>query len=204
MMALIRYAYIHNQVLRLYRSLPSIHFPIDPRLFFDQIQNCKIMSYSTFAEINSCSLQEVLLLCESKSGCTHYDITNDRYLVLFNDSTANNNVAGRIRWTLAHELGHVILNHLSYLAEPHIAENNFNSLSDPELEGEADYFAAALLCPMPLYAQLDVQSASDIQKVFGLSCEASEVRWKSYLKWRRNHRKAAWENDMLRLFKVGS
>ena len=138
-------------------------------------------------------------LCESESGCTHYDITNDRYLVLVNSSTANNNVIGRIRWTLAHELGHVKLNHLPYLAEPRIAENNFNNLSNPELEGEADYFAALLLCPMPLYDQLRIQSAQDVQRVFGLSWEASDVRWREYLKWKRSHRKTAWENDMRRL-----
>lgn len=114
---MIRYAYICNQVLQLYRSLPSISFPMNPRLFFNQIENCRIMPYSTFAKINSCSLDEVFALCESESGCTHYDITNDRYLVLVNSSTANNNVIGRIRWTLAHELGHVKLNHLPYLAE---------------------------------------------------------------------------------------
>ena len=198
---LIRYAYICNQVLQLYKGLSYIEFPIDPRIFFDGIPNCKIMPYSTFAKINYCSLHEVFLLCESESGCTHYDIPNDRYLVLFNSSTANNNVSGRIRWTLAHELGHVILNHLPYIAEPYIAEHNFNNLFDPALEAEADYFAALLLCPMPLYEQLNIQSASDIQTTFGLSYEASDVRWREYLKWKRNHRKTAWENDLKRLYR---
>lgn len=197
---MIRYSYICNQVLQLYKNLPFISFPIDPRLFFEQIHNCKIMSYNTFAKINDCSLRDVALLCESESGCTHYDISKDRYLVLFNSSTANNNVSGRIRWTLTHELGHVILSHLPYIAEPYIAEHNFNNLSNPELEAEADYFSSLLLCPMPLYEQLHIQSASDIQKVFGLSYEASDVRWKAYIKWKRNHRKTAWENDMRRLY----
>lgn len=157
------------------------------------------MSYSTFAKINDCSFEEVRDLCESESGCTHYDVTNNRYLVLINGFKSNNNVLGRIRWTMAHELGHVKLNHLPYLAEPRIAENNFNNLSDPELEGEADYFAALLLCPMPLYEQLHIQSVQDIQRVFGLSWEASDVRWREYIKWKRSHRKTAWENDMKRL-----
>ena len=199
-MALIRYAYICNQVLKLYRNLSTIEFPIDPCILFDQIHNCKIMTYSTFAKINECSLHDVVLLCESESGCTHYDVANDRYLVLFNSSTSNNNVLGRIRWTLAHELGHVILNHLPYVAEPHIAEQNFNNLFDPTLEAEANYFASLLLCPMPLYEQLHIQSPLDIQNTFGLSCEASDVRWKAYLKWKRNHRKTAWENDMKRIY----
>lgn len=119
---MIRYAYICNQVLQLYKKLPSIKFPLDPRLFFEQMDNCKTMTYNKFAELNQCSLQEVFALCESKSGCTHYDVGKNRYLVLFNSSRENHNVLGRIRWTLAHELGHVTLNHLPYIAEPHIAE----------------------------------------------------------------------------------
>ena len=192
---MIRYAYICNQILQIYRSLDGLSFPLDPRKPFQLMNNCKLMTYKTFSEINHCSLQEIFLLCESQSGCTHYDVSNDRYLVLFNSSTANNNVIGRIRWTLAHELGHVVLNHL-----PYIAEHNFNNLSNPELEAEADYFAAAFLCPMPLFNQLHIQSASDIQNTFGLSYEASEVRWKEYIKWKRNHRKTAWENDLKRIY----
>ena len=197
---MIRYAYICNQVLQLYRSLPSIQFPIDPRWFFNQIGNCKIMTYNKFSKLNQCSFEEVAEICESDSGCTHYDTVNKRYLVLFNSSSRNHNVVGRIRWTLAHELGHVQLNHLPYLAEPHIAENNFNNLTHPELEAEADYFAATLLCPMPLFETLNIKSSLDIQQVFGLSCEASDVRMRDYLKWKRNHRKTAWENDLKRLY----
>lgn len=196
---MIRYAYICNQVLQLYKKLPNIKFPLNPRLFFEHMDNCKTMTYNKFAELNQCSLQEVFTLCESKSGCTHYDVGKNRYLILFNSSIENHNVLGRIRWTLAHEFGHVTLNHLPYIAESHIAENNFNNLSNPELEAEADYFAALLLCPMPLYETLNIRSAQDIQRVFGLSWEASEIRWKEYLKWKHNHRKTAWENDMKKL-----
>ena len=52
---------------------------------------------------------------------------------------------------------------------------------------------------MPLYEMLNVESAQDIQHIFGLSWEASNVRWNEYIKWKLNHRKTAWENDMKRL-----
>ena len=199
---MIRYAYICNQILQIYRNLDGLSFPLDPRKPFQLMDNCKLMTYKTFSEINRCSLQEVFLLCESQSGCTHDDVSKNRYLVLFNSSTANNNVLGRIRWTLAHELGHVVLNHLPYIAEPLIAEHNFNNLSNPELEAEADYFAAAFLCPMPLFDILGVKSAKDIEITFGLSHEASECRWNDYVKWKRNHRKTAWENDLKRIYQL--
>ena len=159
------------------------------------------MTYNKFAKLNDCTFEEVAAICESDSGCTHYDTVNNRYLVLFNSSSRNHNVVGRIRWTLAHELGHVILNHLPYLAEPRIAENNFNNLTHPELESEADYFAATLLCPMPLFETLNVRTVLDIKEVFGLSTDASEVRMRDYIRWKRTHRKTAWENDLKQLYK---
>lgn len=197
---MIRYAFISNQILNVYRNLSDIQFPIMPKLLIEKIPNCKIASYDEFAKISDCSVEEVAALCDSNSGCTHYDKVNDKYLVLYNDSPENNNVSGRIRWTLAHELGHIVLKHLAYLAEPSIAEHNINNISNPELEAEADHFAALLLSPMPLYEQLNVKSASDIYNVFGLSHEASEIRWREYQKWKRSHRKTAWENDMKRLY----
>ena len=98
-MALIRYAYICNQVLQLYKKLPSIKFPLDPRLFFEQMDNCKTMTYNKFAELNQCPLQEVFALCESKSGCTHYDVGKNRYLILFNSSRENHNVTAIVSKT---------------------------------------------------------------------------------------------------------
>lgn len=81
-----------------------------------------------------------------------------------------------------------------------LAENGFNNLTAPEFESEADQFAATLLCPMPLYEILRIESPSDIKRVFGLSKEASEHRWSEYVKWTRYHRKTAWENDMRRVY----
>jgi len=199
---MIRYAYIAHQVFQLYKQIPRLQFPVDPKQLFLLIPNCRILTYQRFAEINNCSIREVIELCESKSGCTHYDTAQDRYLVLYNDSTANNNVQGRIRWTLAHELGHVRLKHLPHIAANQIAENSFSNLSDPALEAEADHFAALLLCPMPLFEQLQIQSPADIHQVFGLSHEAADCRWRDYLKWKRYHKKTAWENDMKRLYQV--
>lgn len=72
---MIRYAYICNQILQIYRNLDGLSFPLDPRKPFQLMDNCKLMTYKTFSEINRCSLQEVFLLCESQSGCTHYDVS---------------------------------------------------------------------------------------------------------------------------------
>ena len=199
---MIRYIFINNQVLEIYRQMREVVFPLDIKSIIDYIPNCRYMSYQVFARINNCSIDEVVQLCESKSGCTHYDIMQNRYLILCNQSTDENNNLGRQRWTCGHEIGHVICNHLTISAYEKLSENSLLQITDPTYEAEANYFAATILSPFPLYKELDIHSAIDVQRVFGLSAEASLYRYKQYLKWRSNRIKTAWENDMIRNYRV--
>lgn len=47
---MIRYNYIYNQVLQLYRSLDKICFPIEPSDLITMRNDCRVMTYSKFAE----------------------------------------------------------------------------------------------------------------------------------------------------------
>lgn len=198
---MIRYTYVNNQVLNIYSMLPMIKFPLDVKEVIHYIPNCRYMSYQQFAKINQCSIDDIVQICESKSGCTHYDIMNDRYLILCNQSTADNNNVGRQRWTCGHEIGHVVCNHHTISAYEKLSENSLLQTTNPEYEAEADYFAATLLAPFPLFKLLNIKSAIDIQNTFGLSAEASLYRYKQYLKWLNTRVKTSWENDMMRLYR---
>lgn len=181
--------------------LPEIRFPLDVKEIIRYMPNCRYMSYQQFAKINNCSINDIIQICESKSGCTHYDIKNDRYLILCNQSTADNNNIGRQRWTCGHEIGHIVCNHHTMSAYEKLSENSLLKTTNPEYEVEADYFAATLLAPFPLYKLLNIKSAIDVQNTFGLSTEASLYRYKQYLKWLNTRVKTSWENDMIRLYK---
>lgn len=202
---MIRYTYINNLVLSIYNTLPVIQFPIDVKEVIKYIPNCRYMSYQQFAEVNHCSISDVIQICESKSGCTHYDILQDRYLILCNQSTQDNNNSGRQRWTCSHEIGHILCKHHSISAYEKLSENSLLPHTNNQyFEAEADYFATTLLAPFPLFSFFNIQSAIDIQNIFGLSCEASLYRFKQYMKWKNNHRKTAWENDMKHIFQYKS
>ena len=198
---MIRYNYINNQVLKIYSMLPNISFPLNINNVLNLIPDCKYMSYQKFAQISNCTIEDVIHICESKSGCTHYDILQNRYLILCNHSTDENNNMGRQRWTCCHEIGHVICKHLAFSAYAKLPENNLTLNINPEYEAEADYFAAMLLSPFPYFKLLNIQSATDIQNTFGLSNEASLYRYKQYRNWLRTKIKTAWENDMIQIYK---
>ena len=196
---MIRRIYINNLVLKLYSQLPRIKYPLDLNEVLSLIPNCKLMSYQKFADINHCSVNDVIALCQSKSGCTHYDVETNRYLILVNLAETSN--YGRRRWTIAHEIGHIVCGHHILSAVDKIAENSFAQINNQDYEIEADYFVATLLSPLPLFKAFEIQSARDIQNTFGLSAEASDIRLKEYKMWLKNHRKTAWENDIVNMYK---
>lgn len=198
---MVRYNYINNLVLNIYGMLPKILFPLDIKSIISYLPNCRYMSYQDFAKINSCSIEDVIQICESNSGCTHYDIMQNRHLILCNQSTQNNNNIGRQRWTCGHEIGHVVCNHHAMSAYEKLSENSLLQIDNSEYEMEADYFAATILAPFPLFKLLDIKSSIDIQNIFGLSTEASLYRYKQYLNWLKTKVKTSWENDMIRLYR---
>lgn len=202
---MIRYGLICKKVLSLYQKQRILRFPIDPCQVIEELGNCHAVPYSTLAEWNGCDMEEVIRLNESKSGCTHYEPSTERYLILWNDDPTNNNVPGRQRWTQAHELGHVILNHLPISEIVKLAETRGKYDTIPEFEEEADQFAATFLCPTPLYHALNIYSAADIQNIFGLSEEASNIRWSEYLRFRyakRAPEEKLWEMHMQSLLQL--
>ncbi len=77
-----------------------------------------------------------------------------RDIVIYNDRHAQS----RIRFTLAHEIGHIILEHTALT---------------PHCEQEVNAFAAHLLAPMSLIYYYNCKNASDISQKFGLSAPAS-------------------------------
>ena len=199
---MIRYKFIDNQVLGLYNALPSLSFPLDVYGVIDCIPSCKYLSYQQFASLNGCSPETIAESCGSKFGCTNYDTTTGRYLILCNRSTDGNNTLGRQRWTCGHEIGHVVCKHNLMSSGEFLTYSNdvLGGNVENECEREADYFAATLLAPFPLFDILNVKSVTDVQNIFGLSCEASINRYKQYLKWKNTHYKTGWSNDMVKTY----
>lgn len=159
-------------VLSLYRKLPHITFPLNPLLVIDCIDNCRYLSYQKYCELNHCGIEEVVRMCHSKYGCTHYRADLNRFLILCNNSTDNENSVPRQRFTCCHEIGHVVCGHLTS-----------GSKSQKAKEEEADYFSATILAPLPLFQSLNIKSPIDVQNVFYISAEAALYRYKEYLKF---------------------
>ena len=198
---MIRYRFLENLVLKIYAKMDRIVFPINPKEIVQYIPNCRYLSYNTFATINNCSIQTVISICESISGCVQYDANKGRYLIICNeDPTFYGNTLARQRWTSAHEIAHILCNHFYLSKLQMISENNLMKNSIKAFEKEADAFASILLAPFPLFKVFNINSPQDIQYYFGLSKMASGYMYNSFLKWKTYSFRRAWDNDIVNIY----
>lgn len=124
-------------------------------IIFDTIQN--------YALLTGRSLQDFLSEDKNilKDGCTLV-LGNNTYLILYN---AKINYWEHLNWTLAHEIGHIYLQHLE---------------DGPAEEIEAHYFAAQLFMPeysiLMMSKEHGVINSNDLIEIFGVSPEAAAKR----------------------------
>ncbi|MCD8357482.1 MAG: ImmA/IrrE family metallo-endopeptidase [Clostridia bacterium] len=101
-----------------------------------------------------------LELCRAKSesGFIQHDFLTNRSIIFYNDLEDFRIV----RFTLAHEFGHFVLNH---------------AMDNEITNAEANCFARNLLCPVPLADLLDLQNPDDYSDCFIVSPPAALVAY---------------------------
>lgn len=93
---------------------------------------------------------------ESDTGFTVYDTLNQRWLMFYNDTKCETT----IRFTIAHELGHIVLKHTE---DTLIADK------------EANCFARNVLCPVPIRCELELLTQDDYCLAFNISDAMAQV-----------------------------
>jgi hypothetical protein len=144
--------------------------PVNLIYIINQIDNLYLMKYSAFARQHGLELEEVTNLLQSDDGALWYQEPTDTYILLYNDTVTSKE---RIRFTIAHELGHYVLRHNEITDKTIISRYNLTDSEYNEFEREANFFGKHLLVPFPVlgnYVQffhaMDVQF---IQRVFCVS-----------------------------------
>lgn len=193
--------YLENQVLDCFLIINDMNpklltFPLDIAKVIRSSPNFRVLGYEYFCEKYNFTEKEVVNYCQSKSGCTFYNRSENQYIIAVNLSQNK----GRVSWTLAHEYAHCFLSHFAKINKPQISENTKEAVADKALEVEADSFAAMLLSPFPLFKPLSISSPRDVQQVFGLSKEASANRYTDYLIWQKTNYKTRLHTDMVKVF----
>lgn len=105
-------------------------------------------------------------LASKESGKSY--LLNDQWQIVYNDAESKQ----RCRFTVAHELGHIVLGHK--LNNSGVYTRTFELKKEEETE--ADIFASRLLAPACVLWALDVHTPEKIAQLCDISHEASEIR----------------------------
>lgn len=151
---------ILKNVLNVFITCRIKTFPIDCFDLLDQYG----YSVVTYQKVKLQS-EELYQMCHEYSDESFRDGTHR--IIAYNDEKPSR----RIRFSLAHELGHHVLGHTK-------------DTKDNEME--ANYFASCLLAPCMAIHYCGLKTPRDVAQMFQLSDEASRIAFEHYQSWHRN------------------
>lgn len=129
--------------------------PLDFLAMFPSI--VRVCTYSDFMRINNCDREDAINTLSSKDGFTI--CANGKYVICYNEMQ---HPLQRVRWTLAHEIGHIALGHLYDNETPYDV-----------LDREADAFACEFLAPALVLYSIGALDADEIQAACDISNSAA-------------------------------
>lgn len=103
-------------------------------------------------------------------GFTTYHM--GKYFIFYNGSLSNS----RLRFTIAHELGHILLDHVPRKQGEATAINREPSPNDNPQEQQANVFASRLLAPACVLHGLGISSAQEISEYCKISNRCAAYR----------------------------
>lgn len=175
-----RYEQIKQKVVTLFAMVGEKSVPIDPFAITEKL-GFHVIAYSALGEAGKAAC---LKRAESgfKLHLESFDGTSTWY-IYYNDSKP----WGHVRFTILHEIGHIILEHLQ---ESDIAE------------AEANFFAKFAIAPPMLVNLIRPNDYMDIADMFGLSNESALYSWNYYCRWLRIPGVKDYELELRSMFTV--
>ena len=147
-------------------------FPINPFIIITK-HKWGLITYTELAKIHRVHITQVKKAYQSEDGFIMYDGVN--YTIAYNDTIRSK---GRIRFTLMHEIGHILLTHLVDFEETILSRSSLSEEKYNVLENEANVFARNILSPVIIVNQLKLKSKTDIIYHFKISEGAAITRLK--------------------------
>ena len=149
------HAYIKRMTLKVFDFCNIKSFPINC-FFIIREYGLEARSYSSLDD-------------ELKSYCLLYSDDAFKYknLICYNDLKPS----GRIRFSLMHELAHVLLEH--------------QGDHTPTQEREANFFASNILAPRMAIHYARCKNQNDVAKIFDITNEAAQYAFEDYRRWYR-------------------
>ena len=154
------YERIETAVVDLYAKLKVASIPIDPFIIVKR-SGWVVKPYSELSHDAVKALRE-----SHNDGCSLFDPKLKRHVIYYDDF----NPMVRVRFTIMHEVGHIVLEHKE---ESDLANHI------------ANYYAAYALAPSPLIGRRKCEDYIDVANAFNVSRDCAALCFERYMKWLR-------------------
>lgn len=172
------YEAAQNMAWQVLKEYADYQLPISLYKIIAKIPTLHTRPYSKLAWLFGCKVDEVDDIIGSENGGALWSRPPKGDFILAYDDISSN--WQRMRFTVAHELGHFFLGHYDFNNNPGIIVDGKLELSDHEsyvvYEQEANYFAKRLLVPTPVLMDVNSQMTVDsysLSSIFQVSLECS-------------------------------
>ena len=166
-----RYSFVYQKVVDFFFEFNVCNFPIQIIDIIDSIPNCILCTYNEFVSAFGSS-RSGYIQQRIKSEDGFIMLHKGDYFIVFNDRIE----IGRRNFTLAHELGHLYLGHLTDFSETSLNRGGLTKAAYKVLENEANAFARNILAPITIIDEARMLW-STVQNVFEVTYKASNSRY---------------------------
>ncbi len=173
-------------VLRALNNVDHLDMPVNIKAIVKSFSNCRLIPYSQHMSRHHLTYDEMLDFAGSEDAFTDYNRTYDKYIIYYNDVSMSIVWSYRYRWNIAHELGHVLLNHHTTNSRSRLFRNTLSQSEYRALEAEADYFASYILVPYAAFEEVKFQNSFEIASMCKISGAAAQYRYNDYLIWSKD------------------
>jgi ribosomal protein S27AE len=170
-----RFQLVTKRAYELLVELDINEFPVDPRKIIEHFPNWFLMGW---LQLRADSGHEDPLYIDRDGAEAKTVIQRgaSEYLIVYDERIDN---PQRIRWTLAHEIGHIVMGHLVEFESTALNRRGLTEREHGVLEVEAHWFAAELLAPKTIIRRFSFNdSPQGISLICDISKEAAEKRLK--------------------------
>lgn len=148
-----------NKAYEILIEYKEFSFPIGIFQVLRKMKFVQLHSYSEAAQTIGITFPEYTSIVSSDYGYSVRDFKRNRFEVFYND---HKDYAVQ-RFTLAHELGHIVLGHMK----------------DSDVENkEANCFARNYLCPIPAIIEMDLKGPNEYCQFFYVSDIMADIAFK--------------------------
>lgn len=183
----VRYEYISKYVYTILHEYNIFKYPISIMELIDNLNkngyNIQVDTYEQFMQFKNfcrekkgqCPLTyyEIGKMFKSNDGATAKFPKSDLLIIFYNSREP---IKGRINWTLAHELGHILLGHYQIMEPVIIQRRDIPNEPYKILEKEANWFARTLLCHPYILAYYKIDTSGEIVELCNVSTQAASYR----------------------------